>query len=203
MVGTDDRARWRCKQWPGVEVAPRGGGQPWQVWHDGRPIGPQPANRAKFSVRDAAGRWRGVSLSSLIADALPREGAPIPGFRACYRLVDETGDGTGWEVVSWSPRGRTRPGLRVTQYPHSYDERPMVNLWTVDGRKVGVQVARLVCLVHHGPPSGGMNVCRHLNGDRFDSRPENLAWGSDADNVRDREHHRRTGQGRWADQKAS
>ena len=53
-------------------------------------------------------------------------------------------------------------------------------LW-VKGGGLRVAVAVLVCLAFHGPPE-----VRHLNGDRQDNRPGNLAWGSHKDNERDK-----------------
>jgi hypothetical protein len=52
------------------------------------------------------------------------------------------------------------------------------------GRWYGVAV--LVCLAWHGPPE-----IRHLNGDRQDNKPGNLAWGSRRDNERDKRENRR------------
>lgn len=40
----------------------------------------------------------------------------------------------------------------------------------------------------HGPQPQGYD-CRHLDGNKLNSRPENLAWGTRADNQRDRERH--------------
>ena len=42
-------------------------------------------------------------------------------------------------------------------------------------------VAVLVCLAFHGRPE-----VRHLNGDRQDNRPRNVAWGSRRQNERDK-----------------
>jgi hypothetical protein len=53
-------------------------------------------------------------------------------------------------------------------------------LW-VKGGGMRVAVATLVCLAFHGPPE-----VRHLNGNRQDNRPGNLAWGSHKDNERDK-----------------
>lgn len=52
----------------------------------------------------------------------------------------------------------------------------------LDGRARSIH--SLVCEAFNGPPKPGQ-VCRHLNDDKPDIRPENLAWGSHADNTAD------------------
>lgn len=46
-------------------------------------------------------------------------------------------------------------------------------------------VHRLVALAFHGQGKPGEQV-RHLNGDRTDPRAENLAWGTQSENERDK-----------------
>jgi hypothetical protein len=45
-----------------------------------------------------------------------------------------------------------------------------------------LKVHRLVCEAFNGPPEDGQ-VCMHLNEDSSDNRPENLAWGSQMENL--------------------
>jgi hypothetical protein len=52
----------------------------------------------------------------------------------------------------------------------------------------------MVCEAFHGPCPPGMQ-CRHLNGDRMDNRPGNLAWGTRMENAADRERHGHTPKG--------
>lgn len=54
-------------------------------------------------------------------------------------------------------------------------------------------VHRLVCAAFHGPPppSEDRMEVRHLDGDRTNSLPGNLAWGTRADNWLDRKIHGR------------
>ncbi len=47
---------------------------------------------------------------------------------------------------------------------------------------------RLVCEAWHGPPSAGQE-CRHLDGDQRNNRPENLRWGTHAQNMADALRH--------------
>lgn len=46
-------------------------------------------------------------------------------------------------------------------------------------------VHRLVAMAFHGVPEPGWQA-RHLNGDRADPRPENLAWGTQSENELDK-----------------
>lgn len=71
--------------------------------------------------------------------------------------------------------GRDAGGVVLTPAPDK-DRYPQV---TVGRRKV--RVATLVALAWHGPPE-----VRHMDDDRANARPENLAWGSHKENVRDR-----------------
>lgn len=52
----------------------------------------------------------------------------------------------------------------------------------------GIAVHRIVCATIHGEPPNGLASpqVRHLDGNRFDNRPGNLAWGSPQDNGHDR-----------------
>ena len=51
----------------------------------------------------------------------------------------------------------------------------------VEHRRRKIRVATLVCLAWHGVPE-----VRHMNDNRSDSKPGNLAWGSRRDNERDK-----------------
>lgn len=52
------------------------------------------------------------------------------------------------------------------------------------------KVHQLVAEAFHGPRPPGM-VCRHLNGDPTDNRPENLRWGTHRENALDTTRHGR------------
>ncbi len=55
----------------------------------------------------------------------------------------------------------------------------------VNGQRRKFQVHRLVCEAFNGPPPFAGALCRHLNDDPLDNRPENLAWGTISQNVLD------------------
>lgn len=59
----------------------------------------------------------------------------------------------------------------------------------VGGRKaVNLSVHRLICEAFHGAPFEGA-VVRHLDGDTLNNLPENLAWGTVAENIADQTRH--------------
>jgi len=62
-----------------------------------------------------------------------------------------------------------------------------VNLFKGDSGK-GKRVNRLVALAFHGQPEPG-HVARHLDGDSSNNSAINLAWGTQADNERDKKRH--------------
>lgn len=55
-------------------------------------------------------------------------------------------------------------------------------------RKVTRMIHRLICMSFHGMPPAGTQT-RHLNGNMEDNRPENLCWGTAAENWQDRRVH--------------
>lgn len=58
-------------------------------------------------------------------------------------------------------------------------------------------VHRLVCMAFHGEPEPGQCV-RHLNDVKRDNRAENLAWGTNSDNMLDSRRN-----GTWSNQNAN
>lgn len=104
---------------------------------------------------------------------------PIPGFEGHHA----DSDGHVWSTLSgaWARRANVldRNGYATITLP-------------ADGR---VRVTRfahtLVALAFHGPKPSPTHVVRHLNGDKTDNRPENLAWGTSAENAADTERHGR------------
>ncbi len=56
------------------------------------------------------------------------------------------------------------------------------------GRYRTALLHRLVCEAFYGPPAEKQQ-CRHLNGRRLDNSPDNLDWGSQAENWQDRKFH--------------
>jgi hypothetical protein len=51
---------------------------------------------------------------------------------------------------------------------------------------------KLIALAFHGVPPSDAHEVRHLNGNPLDNRPENLAWGTVAENCSDTVRHGRS-----------
>lgn len=61
----------------------------------------------------------------------------------------------------------------------------------LDGKYKTQLVHRIVCESFYGRPPNGMTQVRHLNGNQKDNAPENLDWGTQEQNWRDRAAHGR------------
>ena len=59
----------------------------------------------------------------------------------------------------------------------------------VNGTYLYLLVHRAVCAAFNGAPSFEGALARHLNGNRTDNRPENLAWGTHKQNAADAIRH--------------
>jgi hypothetical protein len=88
-----------------------------------------------------------------------------------------------------SSLGRVRGRKGHILRPQVKREHHTVNVYTVDGSVKTIYVHILVCETFHGPRPEGMPHTRHLNGDHFDNRAENLRWGTQAENEADKFLH--------------
>jgi hypothetical protein len=90
-----------------------------------------------------------------------------------------------------SSQGRIMVDPYVFQMPNGGERirggEPTHGVW--DGKRFiyrirgrCVKVHRLVCEAFNGPPEPGQ-VCMHLNENSADNRPENLAWGTQKENL--------------------
>lgn len=52
-------------------------------------------------------------------------------------------------------------------------------------RKHSKKVHQLVCLAFNGTKPTGAECVRHLDGDRFNNKPDNLRWGTNKENAAD------------------
>lgn len=94
----------------------------------------------------------------------------------------------GCDRYSVSNLGRVRGPRRMLRLCINTQGYVYIGLFVKPGcPKVG-RVHRLVLEAFVGPCPEGME-CRHLNGDRADNRLVNLAWGTQADNMADRDRH--------------
>jgi hypothetical protein len=70
----------------------------------------------------------------------------------------------------------------------------LVQVRRTDGRKMNLRVHTEVLTAFVGPRPAG-HEARHLDGDRSNNRASNLAWGTQIENMRDRDRHGRTARG--------
>lgn len=99
-----------------------------------------------------------------------------------------------------APAYRAGEDGRVYSRMQGKDWRPLAGRLNGDGYQTvhvtdstGVQstwsVHRLVCLAWNGLPPHPSFEVRHLDGDRLNNAPSNLAWGTHRDNAADRKRH--------------
>jgi hypothetical protein len=58
-----------------------------------------------------------------------------------------------------------------------------------EGKQYSGFIHRMVALAFHGDPPEGKPYALHRNGNQIDNHAENLYWGNEADNHRDRQLH--------------
>ena len=109
---------------------------------------------------------------------------PIPG------LTDYVADDLGnvWSLRPW--RGTNARIISPFINNHGYYTVRVL----VDRKRVGYVSHKLICLAWHGKPKAGQEV-RHLDGNRLNNIPVNLAWGTRSENARDRVKHGRNKSG--------
>lgn len=103
-----------------------------------------------------------------------------------------------WRPIPSLPQYLASSAGRIMRVPHSvpmqnggrryYGGEPTFGV-LADGRYrfnfrgKNYKVHRLVCEAFAGPPPFADAVCMHLNEDATDNRPENLAWGTQKENM--------------------
>ncbi len=110
-------------------------------------------------------------------------------------VVPAAGDpGETWKPVAGHPRyevsdlGRVRTRSAILK-PRDDGRKLTVGLW-LDGHRVVAFVHHLVLAAFgSGPKPWDGAVCRHLDGDYRNNKPNNLAWGSQAENMADMARH--------------
>lgn len=128
----------------------------------------------------------------------------IPGYEGLYQ-ASSLGRIRVLDRMVWRgplgycvKRGHILTPCRVTPHGTSYY---YVHLFK-DGKRYATSVAALVCETFNGPKPKSVNGytridCMHLNGDSFDNRPENLSWGTHAENMREANCRRRISEGQF------
>lgn len=121
------------------------------------------------------------------ADIIPgEEWRDVPGWERYYQVSSEGRlRRLPRRVKSRWPSGRWHSGGIIGIPSRGYRDVKL----TADGRVSRKNLHVLVCEAFHGPkPFAGAEVC-HGDGDRENNRPDNLRWGSAAENAADRALH--------------
>jgi hypothetical protein len=108
----------------------------------------------------------------------------VPGFGGKYAA------GSDGHIYCYSDarvNARKPRPFRLAEQ-HNSDDYPAVQVLH-DGRRRTKHVHTLVCLAFHGPKPSPLHEVRHIDGARINSRPENLCWGTQAENEADKRRH--------------
>lgn len=113
---------------------------------------------------------------------------PIPGWEGLYEISLGSLQIRSLDRMVRAGRGRTRfaRGRILKLCPRNGYLGAMLKR---DGAGSNFLMHQTVCKMVHGPKPSPKHVVRHLNGDCRDNRPENLAWGTQADNLADMVGH--------------
>ena len=91
--------------------------------------------------------------------------------------------------------GRTWRPVKIFDYK-GYDCICITKSASPTGKKILRGVHQLVCLAFHGIPPAGMTEVRHYpDYNRKNNNPNNLRWGTRADNAKDMQEHGRANRG--------
>lgn len=109
---------------------------------------------------------------------------PVVGYEGTYEVSNEG------RVRRVSAASGTRPGwvLKPIQQK-SRGGYLSVHLHSAGKRRALARVHRIVAEAFHG--TSDLPLVRHLDGNPKNNRPENLAWGTPAENAADRVRHGR------------
>jgi hypothetical protein len=111
---------------------------------------------------------------------------PVRGYEGIYEVSDQgrvrSLPGRKWNGAAWIKK----PGC-IRKTPVGTQGYPTVDL-KHNGHRRTFTVHTLVLTAFVGARPAGQE-CRHLNGNRADSRLSNLAWGTPAENDEDRKRH--------------
>ena len=108
------------------------------------------------------------------------ERRPVPDWP--YE-VDEEG-----QIYRTGKSNSTWVGRQVTQRVNPRDGYLECHLSKPEQRNKSFKVHVVVCMAWHGPRPPGQQV-RHLDGDKYNNRGDNLAWGTYEENLADAIKH--------------
>ena len=149
--------------------------------------GTSPLTDAEFDSCVAAYTGR-FGLPFKTAPAVGGERRPVDGFPG----YEVTSDGN---VLSyWTQSGKigtTARAMAVHQDKDGYRQLVLMR----NGKRSTKRIAAIVATAFIGPRPSEEHVVRHLDGDNTNDLWTNLAWGTQAENIADRELHGTTARG--------
>jgi len=115
------------------------------------------------------------------------EWRPVVGWEGFYEVSSQGG------VKSLDRFVPNRPGVTMHRRAHvlvlAQSKDGYLHVWLCrENIRYQYRVSRLVALTFHGPCPEGME-CRHLDGDKLNNKPSNLAWGTRSENTYDKVRH--------------
>lgn len=114
------------------------------------------------------------------------EWRPVVGGEGAYEVSDLGRVRSIDRLVPVGNHMRRHPGRLLSQRLNRKGY-PVVGL-VIGGREINTRVHILVCEAWHGMRPEGM-VCRHLDGNPTNNSPDNLTWGTHAENCQDAVRH--------------
>lgn len=105
-----------------------------------------------------------------------------------------------WRSIPSLPEYLASSGGRIMRLPYrgamphggerAYGGEPYFGVWSETDNRFIVQfrgrtykIARLICEAFHGPAPVDKPVCMHLDENSRNNRPDNLAWGTQKENL--------------------
>ena len=111
---------------------------------------------------------------------------PIPGIPLMYAAGD---DGYIYSYSQARTNAKKPKPFRLANVRN--DNYFMVSIVN-EGKKRSYSVHELINLAFHGIKPEGKHCSRHLDGNWSNNRPDNLCWGTYAENEADKKRHGRT-----------
>ena len=118
---------------------------------------------------------------------IEEEWRDIPGWEGSYQ-VSSHGRVRSLDRVVIDKNGRRSPRAGKVLSPALSQDYPSVALYRPSQQAHTRCVHQLVALAFHGPRPEGLET-RHLDGNKLNNTPENLAYGTHAENMADASIH--------------
>lgn len=134
---------------------------------------------------------RGLMTTNITPEQAKEEWRSIPGWDGFYEVSDHGGIRSVERVVVKVDGRVTRyKGRPIKQRTDDFGYKHAQLLKR--GKAKQMRVHRAVLLAFVGEPPNENDVCRHLDGNTSNNRLENLAWGTQRDNMLDMVAHGRS-----------